>query len=363
MNNNSSQVAYSALIELFNKQGYVLFDDIVDFADEFDMPISDIDRLTTDLNLGGVVILEERPGMVLEDSSDKYRDFAQLDYDELFSQILTIEPSLVDFIEYIKHVKPAQANELDSLKYQIVEGNEFAKNRFIEVHLRAALRIAFQRYTLYNCELFDTIQDACIGLVQAVNNYNPDENGNFSGYAAMWMLQSISRNQSTQRPLVYYPVHKKEDYFNNYQKLKDHGCLECNELSHCKKVREMIVSNYESSQAIEDVINMSTPIESLDGLMEHEETEYKFYYTDDYILDHAQRINLHYRLINILSCLDDRTRRILQYRYGVLDENPRTLEEIGQIMGVTRERVRQIENKALVKCRKACGVHTVPPES
>ena len=360
MKNNGSQVAYNILLELFNNKGYVLFDDIVDCADELNLPISSIDKLTSDLNLGGVVILEKRPEA---DINDKYRDYAQLDYDYLYTQVKAIEPCLADFVDYLKRIKPAQANELDSLKYQIAEGNEFAKNRFFEVHLRVALRIAYQRYSIYSCELADTFQDACVGLIQAINSFDPDENGHFSGYAAMWMLQSISRNQSTQRPLVYYPVHKKEDYFYNYQNLKEHGCLECNELSSCKRARELISINNDSDQAKENVIDMCTPIESIDAFMECEFGEYKLCYSDNYILDFAHRIELQYSINSILNSLNDRERRTLQYRYGVLDGQPKTLEEIGQIIGVTRERVRQIEKKALTKCRIICGVHVVPPET
>ena len=102
---------------------------------------------------------------------------------------------------------------MDQLKYQVQEGNLYARERMIQMHLRFAVRIALQRAETYDCEIADTLQEACIGLIMAVDRYDPDSHGLFGSYASLWILQNIGRAQATQILLLYYRIHKKEGDF------------------------------------------------------------------------------------------------------------------------------------------------------
>ena len=111
----------------------------------------------------------------------------------------------------------------------------------IEMNLRIALRIAFQRAESYDMEIEDAASYACLGLIMAVYKYDPDSSGPFASYASMWILQNISREQPNRRPLMYYPVHIKEGYFSVYPFLKQYGCIGCSEIQSCNKIREKIM--------------------------------------------------------------------------------------------------------------------------
>ena len=155
------------------------------------------------------------------------------------------------------------------LKYQIREGNLYARERVIQMHLRFAVRIALQRTEVYDCEIADTLQEACIGLIIAVDKFDPDSGDPFGSYASLWILQNICRKQGTQRPIVYYPVHKKEKYYTMYPVLKEKGYLETEEIWTNQEARELIQNELGcNADQAEDIIRQSMPIESLDDVYE-----------------------------------------------------------------------------------------------
>lgn len=119
-----------------------------------------------------------------------------------------------------------------------------------------------------DCEISDTIQEALIGLVTAVDKYDPDSSGPFGSYASLWILQNIGRAQATQRPAVYYPVHKKEGYFTMYPILKENGYLNF-DIWTDPEVRRIIQDRLGCGiDQAEDIIRQSMPIESLDEIYE-----------------------------------------------------------------------------------------------
>ena len=143
-------------------------------------------------------------------------------------------------IDEIRLIRPPQFRELSGIIYQAKEGNEYARNRIVEMHLRMAVRIGLQRAEQYDADLVDCIGDACVGLHTAVERYDPDTSGPFGSYASLRMLQNISREQKTQRPDVYYPVHKKEQYYTMYPILRNRGCTACDKVWVCRKVRDWL---------------------------------------------------------------------------------------------------------------------------
>ena len=375
---NSIESALSNLIQLSSEKGFLVFDDIYDVADKWNLSIRDVDYLSSSIATRGILVYDEDPvANTTCSSEDDYDDYAQRDYEVVFNRVGELDPGLENFINVVRAVIPPQVREMDQLKYQVQEGNVYARERVIQMHLRLAVRIALQRSEIYDCEIADTLQEACIGLVTAVDRYNPDSSGSFESYASLWILQSIGRAQATQRPAVYYPVHKKEGYFTMYPILKENGYLDSDVWTN-PDVRKMIQDRLDCGiNQVEDIIQQSMPIESLDDIYERflkiiecdeiqdgvfeniAENEIHnsdleninldaFYWNDDVYGEIEQRA-LRETLENLMSELKNREQEVLKARYGFDDGVEKTLEDVGQTFGVTRERIRQIEAKAIRK--------------
>ena len=370
--------ALANLIQLSSEKGFLVFDDIYDVADKWALSIRDVDYLSNSIATREILVYDEVPVTNAAGSSeDDYDDYAQRDYEAVFNRVIELDPDLENFINIVRVIVPPQAREMDQLKYQVQEGNIYARERVIQMHLRFAVRIALQRAETYDCEIADTLQEACIGLITAVDRYNPDSSGPFGSYASLWILQNIGRAQANQRPTVYYPVHKKEGYFTMYPILKENGYLDSDIWTN-PEVRMLIQDRLGCGiDQAEDVIKQSMPIESLDDIYEMflkniEVDEIQgdvfeniieneipqdvfqninsdaFYWNDDVCEEIEQRA-LKKILENLMGELSGREQEVLKARYGFEDGVEKTLEEVGETFGVTRERIRQIEAKALRK--------------
>ena len=375
--NNGTESALGNLIQLSSEKGFLVFDDIYDVADKWALSIRDVDYLSSSIATRGILVYDEAPVTNTAGSSeDDYDDYAQRDYEDVFNRVIELDPDLEGFIESVRSIIPPQAREMDQLKYQVQEGNLYARERVIQMHLRFAVRIALQRAEAYDCEIADTLQEACIGLITAVDRYDPDSSGAFGSYASLWIMQNIGRSQATQRPTVYYPFHKKEGYYTMYPILKGNGYLDSDIWTN-PEVRRVIQDRLGCGiDQAEDIIRLSMPIEPLDDIYNvflenvyaDEKTDDLFkntvenetqknviqnvdlnvFYWDDVCEEIEQRA-LRETLERLMGELKDREREILKARYGFEDGVEKTLEEVGQMFGVTRERIRQIESKALRK--------------
>jgi RNA polymerase sigma factor, sigma-70 family len=370
MSRDNRQDAYDYLLNLATQKGYITFDNIIDVANRWELPINEVDWLSNSITTRGVLVYDETPEMTNRVSDDdEHSDYAQSDYQAVFQRVIELEPSLKPLIDEIRLIRPPQFRELSGIIYQAKEGNKYARNRIVEMHLRIAIRIGLQRAEQYDADLVDCIGDACVGLLTAVERYNPDTSGPFGSYASLWMLQNISREQKTQQLEVYYPVHKKEQYYTMYPILRDRGCTSCEKIWKCQKVRDIIQERLNCSNGqIEDVILQMIPSDSIDAMLdevfqdedevfEKPKNEFEILLLERLKDSHdmyteTERKNMQENVKSILKILTNREQKVVRDRFGFDNGEEKTLEKVGADFGVTRERVRQIEVKALQKIRR-----------
>ena len=337
MENDKRQEALRVLLDKAESQGYVIFDDILDCADSFSLPLQDFDWLSGAITSRGVIVYDVAPSNQSTIESDDFDDFAQVDYEEIFNKVVNLEPNLTSFIDYIRNIKPPQNREVEQLKYLVQEGNMYARQRMIEMNLRQAVRIALKRVEQFNLDMESTLGDACAGLVIAIDKFDPDSSGALVSYISLWIVQNISREQPTQNPLLYFPVHKKEEYYTAYPQLVQRGCLECDQVQSCEKARCMI-GNLPHVTNVEDIIVASTPPISIDELSDQYFEEYGDEFdehleemlfekqTDDF--DVIESRDLSRKLYEAMAVLTPREVEVLSLRFGLSTGNEQTLEEV-----------------------------------
>ena len=367
MEKDRRQEALLQLLDLAAAKGYVTFDDVFDCGTRYELSIGDFDWLSESVTTRNIIVYETEP--TTKDASDDVDDFAQIDYEETFQNIINAEPNLKPLIEEVRNTIPPQRGEVGRLKYQVKEGNQHARQRMIEMYMRVALRIAYARSRDYDTDLEATIGDAFVGLIYAVDKYDPDHSGPFVSYVSMWIYQNITREQTTRNPNVYFPVHRKELYFSAYPKLKAYGCIDCDLLQGCQKARQMIMEKADTNaDSADDVIMSMLPMLPFHKLAKEvrrcdyiyettgEKTtfvgEVSLYYSDEYMLDVISTDHRAERLQQVLNDMPERMRLILRGRLG-LDGEERTLEDLGRQFGLTRERIRQIEKNGMRKLEYA----------
>ncbi len=352
--------ALDSLIQLSENKGYLLFEDIMNSADEFDLPIQDVDWISSAIVTRGILVYDEAPLTNTVNIPDEYDDFAQTDYDAIFDRVIELSPLMEPFINDVRKIIPPQYREINRLKYQVLEGNEYARQRMIEMYLRVAVRIALQRAESYDLDICETIGDACVGMISAVDKYNPDTSQPFSAYASYSILNNIIREQGTRRPLIYYPAHEKEQYNTMYPILKERGCMDCPEWYGCRKVTDMICEKLDCMEdKAHDIITAFTPIDSLDLLLENinvcekqdnyeQKNDMSFLYSEN-IYEDIEIKCLQKDVRKLVESLKKREKEVICARYGLDDGREKTLSEVSHMYGLTRERIRQIEVKALRK--------------
>lgn len=367
MGRDNKQVALVYLIKQADNQGYVTFDNIIDCADAHSLTIQEFDWLSNSITTRGILVYDENPinKISVTPDDEDHDDYAQIDYEKIYRRIIELDESLKEFVEEVRRIVPPQRRELSTLKYQVIEGNLHARSRMIEMHLRIALKLALQRAETYDMDIQDAVGEACVGLVIAVDKYNPDTNGAFSSYASMWILQNLARRQSTRRPLMYYPVNKINTFFIVYPFLKECGYIDDPEAFETDDIVWLLKTKYSLvDEQIKDIFAALTPFESYEDIF-HNAIEVhelhngnityspvldpqKFQYDIDSYVDDRM---LRYQIFKSLDSLTKTEKKVIILRYGLADGYSRTLEEIGIQFGVTRERIRQIQKSALSKLR------------
>ena len=370
MGREKRQEAYTYLVNLACVKGYVTVDDILDCSDNFELPVTDVDWLSNSITTRGIIVYDEEPAKGNDvDDDEEYKDFAQIDYEEIFNRVIELNEDLEPLISAIRAIKPPQRREFAQLKYQVAEGNEHARNRMIEMHLRFAVKTALQRAELFDWPFEDTFNSAVCGLITAVDHYDPDSGNAFGSYANLWMLQHINRDMPVKNTSVYYPVHKKEDYYAIYPVLKEYGCTNCEGFIECEHIRSIIkkqISEDFDGKNVDDMLLALDCMCSLEEILDHIDERDEYDYLNNLgiycsIVNDNQEEKIislvsmeeRYKLIGYLKkVLRPREYEVLKMRFGFSRNEAMTLEEIGNYMNVSRERIRQIEKKAVMKLRQ-----------
>ncbi len=255
------------------------------------------------------------------------------------------------YLREISHIPLLDAQQERELAKRSFEGDEEARRQLILSNLRLVVNTA-KRYRRKGLPLMDLIEEGNIGLIKAVEKFRIERECRFSTYAIWWIKQSINRAVTSQSNLIRIPIHKVEninkcrEVFHQLQqqlgrKPSRHEMAERLELS--PKEKEEALSLFEMPASLEYLSDDTDGQPYRDHLPDEN--------TPPPDIDLYLRIR-NERVLGLLTNLKGREKRIIKMRFGLDDGTPKTLEEIGRILGITRERVRQIQHKALAKLRE-----------
>ena len=282
-------------------------------------------------------------------------DLSGLDEEDLVDPVdLAAEYSLDDpvrmYLKEIGQVKLLSAEEEVELAKRVAEGDQYAKNKLTEANLRLVVSIA-KKYSGRGLHILDLIQEGNTGLIRAVDKFDWQKGNKFSTYATWWIRQAITRAIADQARTIRVPVHMVE-VINKAtrcnRKLVQELGREPTVEEIAKELNLPVEKIIEANRTAADTLSLDTPVgdeedTSIGSFVEDERTPGPADATSNALLAEA--------LKEILDTLTEREADVLRMRFGMYDGRTHTLEEVGQIFGVTRERIRQIENKAIRKLR------------
>lgn len=283
---------------------------------------------------------------------DEDFDMAQLDYDSIFDQAEAICPVMISMLEDIRNIQAARLGEYNyylAMVHQRGAEAQEAAHRIFDMTLRSCVKMALYVYRDNGMEFEDAFQEACLGAWKAIWKHSDSVEGLFPSYASMWMSQTMKRDLPYLHQTCYIPVHMSERINQYLQKIEEHiGHTDFNSLSEQELYHLLMeYTDCTEANAIQLLYILLTP-ESIEKLQE--ETDDSYFVSNE---DVESNILLEWQskeLLKIaLRSLTDRERIVVEERYGLVDGVEHTLEEVGQEMSLTRERIRQIEKKAMRK--------------
>lgn len=256
------------------------------------------------------------------------------------------------YLREIGQVDLLTPKEEVQLAKRIKKGDEEAKQCMIRANLRLVVKIA-QDYARYGLPLLDLISEGNIGLMKAVERFDPKKGGKLSTYAAWWIKQSIKRALANQSKTIRLPVH----LVDKISKMRRVSMQMTEELGREPTDEELADEIGLQAAKVSQLKTAAVRPASLDApIGDDESTEFGEIVGDAEAQDPFEMLrdkNLRNEVGDLLDILDDRERKIINARFGLDGSKPRTLEEVGEKFGVTRERIRQLQNIALHKLRRA----------
>ena len=348
------------LLELAKKKKNVLeYQEISDFFKDQPLEVEQMEKVFDFLEASGVDVLRITDGnaddMILDDDGDidKLDEEDEIELDKIDLSVpegVSIEDPVRMYLKEIGKVPLLSAEEEIELAKRMENGDEAAKKRLVEANLRLVVSIA-KRYVGRGMLFLDLIQEGNLGLIKAVEKFDYRKGYKFSTYATWWIRQAITRAIADQARTIRIPVHMVE----TINKLIRVSRQLLQELGREPTPEEIADKMDMSVERVREILKISQEPVSLETpIGEEEDSHLGDFIQDDNVpvpADAAAFTLLKEQLVEVLSTLTDREQKVLRLRFGLDDGRARTLEEVGKEFNVTRERIRQIEAKALRKLR------------
>jgi len=339
------------LIETGKAKGKLTTHEIMDAMEEMDFDPDQMDKLYETLESNNIEIIDEFEGESLDDFSfattGETDDNGEGDNN---GEAVAIDDPVKVYLKEIGRVPLLTSEEEIDLAMRIMDGDENAKRRLSEANLRLVVSIA-KRYVGRGMQFLDLIQEGNLGLIKAVEKFDYTKGFKFSTYATWWIRQAITRAIADQARTIRIPVHMVE----TINKVKKVSSQLLHKNGHEPSAEEIAAELDMPVEKVREIMRVAQEPVSLETpIGEEEDSHLGDFIPDDEApapADAASHTLLKEQLGEVLSTLTPREEKVLRLRFGLEDGRPRTLEEVGKEFDVTRERIRQIEAKALRKLR------------
>ena len=339
-----------ALIKKGKELGFITYEEIAEELKGLDVSSDLLDELynafmENDISVISETDLDDDSGE--EDTGGNLEDILK---DNTIAKELTVNDPVRMYLKEIGKISLLSLDEETELSKRIAEGDETAKNRLAESNLRLVVSIA-KRYVGRGMLFLDLIQEGNIGLMKAVEKFDAEKGYKFSTYATWWIRQAITRAIADQARTIRVPVHMVET-INKLSRYQRQLTLELNREPTDEELAKKMGM---SPDKVREVIKIAQDPVSLETPIGEEEDSHLGDFVPDESNMSPEDFTIHEMLKeeigDVLLTLTEREEQVLRLRFGLDDGSPKTLEEVGQMFGVTRERIRQIEAKALRKLR------------
>ncbi|MGI5888409.1 MAG: RNA polymerase sigma factor RpoD [Oscillospiraceae bacterium] len=347
--------AIKMLVEQGKAKGRLSTKDITDATDEFDLDPDQMVKLYETLEENNVEVVDD----FSDDSDEKADDEEEGEIEDIdeaessdsdFDSGDGIDDPVKVYLKEIGRVKLLTQEEEIELAKRMENNDEAAKQRLAEANLRLVVSIA-KRYVGRGMQFLDLIQEGNLGLIKAVEKFDYKKGFKFSTYATWWIRQAITRAIADQARTIRIPVHMVE----TINKVKKVSSQLLHKNGHEPTPEEIAAELNMPPDKVREILRVAQEPVSLETPIGEEEDSH----LGDFIPDEeapmpaeaASQTLLREQLSEVLSTLTPREEKVLRLRFGLEDGRPRTLEEVGREFNVTRERIRQIEAKALRKLR------------
>lgn len=338
------------LIELGKSKGQLSTKEILDALGELDFDPEHIEKFYDTLESQGVEIVEDFDDIQIDDTELAKVEGVETTEPGIGADGVSIDDPVKVYLKEIGRVPLLSPEEEIELAVRIGNGDEAAKKRLSEANLRLVVSIA-KRYLGRGMQFLDLIQEGNLGLIKAVEKFDYTKGFKFSTYATWWIRQAITRAIADQARTIRIPVHMVET-INKVKKVSSQLLHANGREPSAEEVAEELDMPVEKVREIMRVAQEPVSLETPIG--EEEDSHLGDFIPDDDApapADAASHTLLKETLGNVLDSLTPREEKVLRLRFGLEDGRSRTLEEVGKEFNVTRERIRQIEAKALRKLR------------